>query len=635
MSTSAKMIFRAISFFALLAVASVSAQAEPVPESQKAGTEKLRLDIAAEVFVVHADRYMMTREVERVARTGAAFRIPDGIDFWYIKPARHVEPRLVVQQMDKLDIPGIQLPESAGDQYLAEICRAKRIKYLFLADSMVTDAGLLPLGRHEALSFLDLSNDLISGEGLRYIPGLNVDGLSLGKRISDADMKIVAVHFKNLRRLSLISTELTEDGLKLVGQMQNLEELMLPFESMGGGELAQLRGLKRLRVLSVSQVLAEGDELKHLAALPELEELHLSGNISEDGLQALKPNGRLRVLSLMSTRPFNDVSLATVALHKELQDLQILTGEFSVQGLKHLSTLPKLKILKISNMNLREGDIAAGNELAELEVLWMYGGSLGDSGLEFLGDGGKLRELSLGGTSVSDAGLEEIAKFEKLQVLFLYCNMDDEGMRHLQNLKALRELSLPENITHEGLAHLSRLPNIEKFQWMGSGNHGTDEAIAYIASWKKLKRLVVRNSIITDQGAAVIGTLPELEVLDVSGSIITNRGLAEIGKLKKLQHLNVEATRVDGEGLKSLAGLQELSFLNLSKLDIKSDDVKLLQELPWLKTLLLTRTKIDDAAVDNLAAIKGLGSLLVGRTEITEDGNKRLKYLLPHTTVLP
>ncbi len=175
-------------------------------------------------------------------------------------------PRVQVGQ--KLDLFNTVLTDRNLEYLVAGL---DDLRFLSLAETGITDAGLAHLSRLEDLEELHLDNTAITDQGLEILaalPSLRVLDL---KDTGVTDEGLVRIKtFTNLRGLYLTRTRITDAGLASVGDLQNLETLILWETDITDAGLEHLRSLTKLRELILwgTRVTEEGaDALR--AALPD------------------------------------------------------------------------------------------------------------------------------------------------------------------------------------------------------------------------------------------------------------------------------------------------------------------------------------------------------------------------------
>ena len=159
---------------------------------------------------------------------------------------------------------------------LARVGRLKRLEYLNLGHSSVTDSDLAHLKSLAELKSLLLNSTNVGDSGLGQLKGLT-----------------------SLERLSLTNTKVTDAGLVSLGGMTGLTWLDLNNTQISDAGLRYLKKLAKLERLSLSNTKVTGDGLAHLKELPNLRLLNLNGNaITKVGVKHLKNLGALKSLSL-------------------------------------------------------------------------------------------------------------------------------------------------------------------------------------------------------------------------------------------------------------------------------------------------------------------------------------------------
>jgi WD40 repeat protein len=125
-----------------------------------------------------------------------------------------------------------------------------------------------------------------------------------------------------LRDLNLDHTEITDQGMKVIGGLEGLVKLSLTNTQVTDAGLAELKNLTRLEFLRLDKLPITDAGLAHLAALPRLREISLyQTRITDEGLAHLRGLSSLEILSLDETA----------------------IGD---EGLRHLAQCPNLKHVK-------------------------------------------------------------------------------------------------------------------------------------------------------------------------------------------------------------------------------------------------------------------------------------------------
>jgi hypothetical protein len=166
---------------------------------------------------------------------------------------------------------------SFNDAGLALLARTHgdRIEGLYLCDTGVTDDGLQSLKEFPHLKQLQLT----SNRGLFGQP-------KTPSLITDAGMPFLKL--PNLAALNLSGLPITDQGLRSLAGLSELNALYLSRTNVQGKGLGQLRSLPNLVILYLDQTAITDQELSQLSGALSLQFLSLSGNtLTSAGLKNL------------------------------------------------------------------------------------------------------------------------------------------------------------------------------------------------------------------------------------------------------------------------------------------------------------------------------------------------------------
>ena len=152
----------------------------------------------------------------------------------------------------------VLLKDAQGsDECLAVISRSPRIERLYCWDAEnVTDAGVAHLRRLRKLKYVHLSNSKISDESLHVFGGM-----------------------RQLEGLSLQQNSFTDRGLAYLAKLHRLKDLWIDLgeTDITDAGLAHLQGLKSLETLAINDTHASAEGVAKLQqALPGLKTVHYS-----------------------------------------------------------------------------------------------------------------------------------------------------------------------------------------------------------------------------------------------------------------------------------------------------------------------------------------------------------------------
>ena len=219
----------------------------------------------------------------------------------------------------------------------------------------------------------------------------------------------------------------TDEGLRVVSAFPRLQRLSLQKGQATDDALRSLAGLKDLEILMISDAEKVSDAgVKHLAGLTKLNYLHIDhGRIGDESLKVFAQMPGLTHLTLQNN-DFTDAGLEHLAKSKQLRSLWLGMNRTTLTdaGLQHLAGLTGLE---------------------QLDLQWA---SIGDRGVAALKDLHELRVLDLGGkgATVTDASVEVLLTLTKLERLrLLKSGLTKDGVKRLMALPNLKYLSLNIN----------------------------------------------------------------------------------------------------------------------------------------------------------------------------------------------
>jgi len=264
----------------------------------------------------------------------------------------------------------------------------------------------------------------------------------------------------NLRKLRIQNIgAFTDEGMKHLQGLRNLESLMLIQTGVSDAGLVYLKELVNLEFLSLSSNKFTDAGLEHIMGMTDLKSLRLdAAQITDEGLRRLKQSElltRLEFLVLNRTR-ITDAGLAYLQGMKELKRLYLSKTQIGDEGISHLAKLSKLEGIILNDTNITDAGLAHLKGLGNLNMLYLQNTRVTDAGLEHLKGSAHLEQLWLGGTKITDAGLVHIRGLTNLQSLSLErTEVTDKGLVDLNPLTALNELFLQQtNVTIDGYENL-------------------------------------------------------------------------------------------------------------------------------------------------------------------------------------
>ena len=229
----------------------------------------------------------------------------------------------------------------------------------------------------------------------------------------------------------------------------------------------------------VKTITITGSELKDaLGKFQNLEDIKLTGKITQDELARLARAGKLKALDLSKCDNLTDAMLQALSQMENVKNLKSLTmnvphgkgNHVTDAGLTPLlQSCKKLQKLSLVGLpRITSAGLANMKGLANLSSLSLSRlRRVTDAGLENIKGLKELSALDLSGlSSITDVGLVYVKDLTGLRSLDLshLTQITDEGLANLKGLIHLRSLDLSHltQITDEGLANLKDLTHLDK-----------------------------------------------------------------------------------------------------------------------------------------------------------------------------
>ncbi|MGH9659656.1 MAG: leucine-rich repeat domain-containing protein, partial [Bryobacteraceae bacterium] len=274
--------------------------------------------------------------------------------------------------------------------------------------------------------------------------------------ITDASLGQVA-SLKDLRRIDLAHTRITDQGLERLKVLQNVTDLNCYFaERLTDDGVAHLKGWTRLERLNLRGTQVTSKVFEHLAKLAGLRSLDLAHTqIDDDGFEHIAGLPRLESLAIGGNR---------------------LVGS----ALTLLKTAPALRMLDVAGIQRVDSGL--------------WGLSLTEANLDRLASLSTLETLDLSGANIADRGLDRPGSPEAER-------SELRDLSRLAKLERLRALDLSRTpINAKGLEAVARIPRLRELRLVLARN--IDDAAAPALASMKLEALYLAGTGLTDAGLA-------------------------------------------------------------------------------------------------------------------------------------
>jgi len=299
-----------------------------------------------------------------------------------------------------------------GGGDLTRLESAKSLRALRLTGAQFDDESLHSAATWPPLERLSLANSAVTDKGLIHLR-----------------------HLSQLRELDLAGTHITDEGLAHLRALPRLETLVLRSTTVSDAGLVHLRGMSSLRSLDLSFTQIWDRGLVELASLPRLEAVDLSYNeVWDESLVHLAPLTALKQVSLVRTM-VGDEGLAHLSGLTELRVLLLGRTQVGDEGLARLVNLRQLETLDLNKTHVTDSGLARLRTFANLRRLGLVRTRVTDRGLSMLLPLTNLETLFLDRARVTDAGIWPLAGLPRLRTLTLYGTwVTEPGMEVFQTL---------------------------------------------------------------------------------------------------------------------------------------------------------------------------------------------------------
>ena len=297
--------------------------------------------------------------------------------------------------------------------------------------------------------------------------------------VDDYQMQEMLV-FPTLQTLTVEGPSITEQLAPKIAEAEALTSLAMRNTLINDEGIAQLGGLKALRVidLRVSPLVTDA-AMDTLAAMPELRAVRLSGvNVTDTGVAKLLSLPQLTELDLRNCRGVTKAGIEQIGGKKSLRSLKIGGPKINDEVLELVAKMDHLTGLSLDNCDITNEGVAKLDRLPLDDFTIFLCANITDDGLGALAAYDRLRRLTLRDVAARGTALEKLPKPE----LLLSLNMEQS---------AFTDAETPL------LARFTKLETLNLSQTAVS-----DESIEALSRLTGLKELVLMQTQITDQGAA-------------------------------------------------------------------------------------------------------------------------------------
>jgi Gluconolactonase len=196
------------------------------------------------------------------------------------------------------------------------------------------------------------------------------------------------------------------------------------------------------------------------------------------------------------------------------------------------------------------------------------------------------------------AGMKHLERLQFSLHFLPYFNVTDAAFQYISGLTQLQELRCSQcRLRKGGLTPYTNLHSLD----LSYSTFG-DESMASVEGMHHLKRLNLRDTLVTDKGLQYIAGLTQLEELDLYGTRVTDQGIAHLKNLTGLRKLNISGAPITDESLPVLAGMSKLRELNMYRSRITNSGLAMLSKLTELKMVDLRYSRVTASGIETFRA---------------------------------
>lgn len=237
------------------------------------------------------------------------------------------------------------------------------------------------VGGLEWLDLRDTSFQDADAPTLLANPCLKVLHLADNPGVTDETLRIVG-QLPLLERLHLDHTGITDQGLAELGRLTKLRTLTLYRTAITSQGLASLRRLQSLGHLSLTATYVDDSGLGAIGEIHSLEEILLDDTkVRGSGLATLAKLPKLRLLKLSDCYLQDGSGLAEL---KQVSNLEIRRGHFSPGVLSHIAEMDNLRSLVLSWSDVGDKELTELSSAKQLIMLELWGTNASEAALQDL-----------------------------------------------------------------------------------------------------------------------------------------------------------------------------------------------------------------------------------------------------------
>jgi len=307
--------------------------------------------------------------------------------------SRQAVPVSVLAEKSGLDQAADEFFDESGDRKKMFIPDSKRGEYSKRAVPSVVDKDLKLLEGQKLLK-LSFDGSQINGSGLKYVVNSGIRQLRMQQvDVTDENMKYVA-QMKDLNNLSINSNMLSDKGLEYISDARKFHTLEIQSDLVTNKGIASIKHLnncihlsfrgsamtidcvkaigpsRNLQTLELGKFNVSGDLGSLLVVFPRLQRIDFADlkSLDADSLRSLAKK-KLKAINIIRST-LGKEQLEALSELKDIQTLSLYKCDLDIDGLKYFERMPELIILHLTeNQNISGKGVAYLSKIEKLHVL--------------------------------------------------------------------------------------------------------------------------------------------------------------------------------------------------------------------------------------------------------------------------
>ena len=377
--------------------------------------------------------------------------------------------------------------------------------------------------------------------------------------------------------------------------------------------------------ISPRRQLADADWDSLIAAMTEhrVAALDAGGLMTDAALARIAKLSHVTSLSLGGSRQLTDEGLHHLAAMPQLEHLSLSGAKITDRGLAVLAQLPSLRTFELNwQRGISDAGVAHLATCERLERVDLMGSPVGDEAMAALRGKSQLREFK-SGRLVTDRGIGMLQEFPAFRdgregTLLLDGPFTNDGLATLAGLAGITALDLfwhATSITSDAFAHLTKLPNLRALG--ADGALSDDRAMQHYAAMPALRKLRAQEAAATDAGFEALGRSTTLESFwGRECEHFGDRGFLAFARLGTLRELGVGCRNVSDAALSAFPDFPSLQ--SVTPIGVKDDGFRYIGQCRGIGRLTCMYCRdTTDVATAHIADLP-LRYYYAGLTQITD-----------------